>query len=83
MSTEHTSNNLYRTPDKAIIAGVCAGICERFGFAVWPVRILVVIASLLGILFVPFVYLAAWLVLDKKAKPQATLDTDSAKWRSR
>ncbi len=73
--------NLYRIPESAVIAGVCAGISERFGSAVWSVRILVVIASLFGILFVPFIYLVAWLLLDKKTKQQTKLNQDNREWR--
>ncbi len=81
MSTIKQPNNLYRIPDKGIIAGVCAGISERFGFAVWSVRIIVLIASLFGILFVPFIYLVAWLLLDKKTKQQVMLEQENSEWR--
>ncbi|MCP4325834.1 MAG: PspC domain-containing protein [Psychromonas sp.] len=81
MNTLKPHNNLYRIPDDGVIAGVCAGISERFGFAVWSLRVLLVIASLFGILFFPFIYLVAWLLLDKKTIAHSKLEDDSTEWR--
>lgn len=75
---------LYRIPQRGRIAGVCAGVSERFGIEVWLVRILMISGLLLsGTLF--FVaYIAAWFILDKhphytggaakQSKNQATQD---------
>jgi phage shock protein C len=64
-----THGNLYRDPNKAKIAGVCAGIADYFGIESWLVRILVV--SSFFLLAGPFVfvaYIAAWFILEKKPK---------------
>lgn len=58
---------LYRIPEKARIAGVCAGIAEYFGIEVWLVRILTVSGFfLLAAPFVFVAYVAAWFILEKR-----------------
>lgn len=71
MSNE--KRGLYRLPEQGKIAGVCAGIGDRFGMEVWLVRVLVVSAAILtgftGLIFL--LYIAGWLVLDKKVMSQS------------
>ncbi|MDX3774920.1 envelope stress response membrane protein PspC [Chromatiaceae bacterium AAb-1] len=51
------------------IAGVCAGIADYFGWELWLVRIITVSAFFLGAGGLVFVlYIAAWVVLEKKSK---------------
>lgn len=53
-----------------IIAGVCAGIGEKFKISPWIVRIVVIILSLFTIVTI-FIYLLLWLVIPyKEAKSQ-------------
>jgi phage shock protein C len=60
---------LYRDPNKAKLAGVCAGIADYFGMETWLVRILVVSGFfLLAGPFMFFGYIAAWFILEKKPK---------------
>lgn len=60
---------LLRDDTNAKIAGVCAGIADYFGWEVWLVRIIAVSGLFLGIGgFVFVLYIAAWLVLEKKSK---------------
>lgn len=70
MSGSAKPTELYRIPEQGKIAGVCAGLGERFGIEVWLIRIGAVSAFFLGIPFIPVLYIAAWLLLDKK--PAAT-----------
>lgn len=57
----------YRIPQQGKIAGVCAGIAERFNMEIWLVRVCVVSAFFLGGSgFVLLMYIAAWFMLDKK-----------------
>lgn len=72
--TNNKVSELYRIPEAGKIAGVCAGLAERFGFEVWLVRIGLVSMALLGMGgFVVVIYLAAWFLLDKKPQGQYRL----------
>jgi len=66
MSQFNQSEGLYRIPEQGRIAGVCAGLGDRFGIEVWLIRIGMVSASFLGMPFMPLLYIVAWLMLDKK-----------------
>ena|SRR5690554_3727722 len=57
---------LYRNHQEGKIAGVCAGLAEHFGWEVWAVRIIFVTALIFAFWLTFVVYIAAWLVLDKK-----------------
>jgi phage shock protein C len=59
---------LLRDDTNAKIAGVCAGVADYFGWEVWLVRIITVSGLFLGIGgFIFVLYIAAWLVLEKKS----------------
>lgn len=56
------STTLTRSRDDRIIAGVCAGLAERFGYRPWTVRLIFLLSCLLpGPQFV--LYLALWLII--------------------
>ena len=56
---------LTRPRDGAVIAGVCAGLAQRFGVSAGLVRLLFVVSCLLpGPQFV--IYLALWVVMPKE-----------------
>ncbi len=57
---------LYRDCERGLILGVCAGLSDRFGFRLGPLRILTVIALLLFTVPVVLLYLAAGLLLPGK-----------------
>lgn len=57
---------LYRNHKEGKVAGVCAGLAEHFGWEVWAVRIIFVTALIFAFWLTFVVYIAAWLVLDKK-----------------
>lgn len=58
------------------VAGVCAGIADYFGWEVWLVRIITVSAFFLGAGgLVSVLYIAAWVVLEKKSKAAFTVTT--------
>lgn len=60
---------LLRDDTKGKIAGVCAGIADYFGWELWLVRIVTISAFFLGAGGLVFVlYIAAWVVLEKKSK---------------
>jgi phage shock protein PspC (stress-responsive transcriptional regulator) len=60
-----TTTSLTRPRTGRMIAGVCAGIAERYGWKVGTVRLLFVLSCLLpGPQFV--IYLILWLVLPQR-----------------
>ncbi|GAA4871985.1 envelope stress response membrane protein PspC [Ferrimonas pelagia] len=77
---------LYRIPEQGKIAGVCAGLAERFSLEVWLVRIVALSALLLtGIFsFVLLMYVVGWVLLDKKPReePMHRPDVKSKVWQA-
>lgn len=60
---------LLRDDANGKIAGVCAGIADYFGWELWLVRIITVSAFFLGAGgLILVLYIAAWVVLEKKSK---------------
>lgn len=68
MNNNDPKLTLYRIPSQGKVAGVCAGIAERFTLEVWLVRIIAVSALILtGVFsFVLLLYIVAWVLLDRK-----------------
>ena len=59
------TRRLTRSNDK-MIAGVCAGIAEYFGWDVTLVRVLYVIVSIASVAFPGiFVYIVLWILMPK------------------
>lgn len=57
------TNGLRRSNDK-MIAGVCGGIAERFGWSSTSVRVVYVLVSLLSVAFPGIlVYLVLWFLM--------------------
>jgi phage shock protein PspC (stress-responsive transcriptional regulator) len=60
-------NGLYRPRHGRMIAGVCAGLAQRFGLSVGVVRLLAVLSCLLpGPQFVA--YLILWIMMPSEEK---------------
>jgi phage shock protein C len=55
---------LRRIPQRGVVAGVCAGIAEYFGWSVKLLRAALVISVLLGAGAMIIVYLILWYVMD-------------------
>jgi phage shock protein C len=61
---------LRRIPERGIIAGVCAGICEYFDWNVKLLRAILVVAFIFSGFFpIVVVYLVLWYVMDP-VKPE-------------
>jgi phage shock protein PspC (stress-responsive transcriptional regulator) len=59
------SSTLTRPREGAIIAGVCAGLAERFGMSPFVVRLLFLLSCLLpGPQFL--IYLVLWVIMPKR-----------------
>lgn len=60
-----TTRTLTRPRDRRVIAGVCAGLADRFGMSPRTVRLLFVLSCLLpGPQFV--IYLVLWLIMPNR-----------------
>ncbi|MGH3980203.1 MAG: PspC domain-containing protein [Pseudonocardiaceae bacterium] len=60
------STSLVRPREGKVIAGVCAGLAERFGWNANVVRLLFVLSCLLPGPQV-LIYLALWIIMPKRA----------------
>lgn len=59
--------SMYRSADNAMIAGVCAGIAEYFGWSVTGTRVAYVLLSILSAAFPGIlIYIILWLVLPRR-----------------
>lgn len=58
---------LFRSRDDRMIAGVCGGAAKYFGIDPTLLRLLLVLAAILGIGTGVLVYLACWLLVPEEA----------------
>lgn len=59
-----TTSVAFRRSSNSVIAGVCAGIAERYGWKPWRVRIAFVLVSCISAAFPGIlVYLLLWFVM--------------------
>ncbi|MGO4595849.1 PspC domain-containing protein [Leifsonia sp. 2TAF2] len=64
-------NTLLRPRDGRIIAGVCAGLAQRFGLKPWTVRILFLLSCLLpGPQFIAYVVM--WIIIPGEQQRPVT-----------
>ena len=61
-------NRLYRNREDGVIAGVCAGIADYFGFDIVLTRVVIGVAAVFFSPFVLIVYVVLALVLESKPK---------------
>ncbi|MEJ8568763.1 PspC domain-containing protein [Elongatibacter sediminis] len=62
-----SDTRIHRSTDNAMIAGVCAGIAEHFGWSVTGTRVAYVLLSILSAAFPGIlVYIILWLVLPRR-----------------
>ena len=62
--TSH-SRRLVRSRDDRMVAGVCAGVADHLGVDVTLVRVLTVVATVLGFGSVLVAYLVAWVLMPE------------------
>jgi phage shock protein C len=85
MNRQHGRGNgaqLYRDTDKAILAGVCAGIANYFGVGRLTVRALTVLSLLFFMPFTILTYLALAVILPGQPRNLYRGEDDEAFWRS-
>ena len=64
-SSASVPRRLVRRTDDKILGGVCAGLADHVGMDRTLVRVLVVVATVLGFGSVIIAYLVAWLIVPK------------------
>ncbi len=64
-STTTTTRRLVRRTDDRMIAGVCSGVADYFGVDVTLVRLIAVVAAVLGFGTLIVAYLVAWVLMPQ------------------
>lgn len=82
MASEAYKKTLYRDPKHAIIAGVCAGIAERLDVDLILARVAAIVAFVMTLGLVSFVYLALWTVLPVRVSQSGFVDVVPSSVRS-
>ena len=79
--TRTNPHRLYRDRENAMLAGVCAGLAEYFGFNRKGVRIVVILGAVFFLPFVASAYLVLALLLPVKPR-EVNVDKEKAEfWR--
>ena len=74
-------NRLYRDPDHAWIAGVCAGIAKFFDISRFVVRLITLICLFVVTGPTIIAYGIAWMILDKPPEYRRSRKTRQREWR--
>jgi phage shock protein PspC (stress-responsive transcriptional regulator) len=78
-----TSKTLDRKREGRMLAGVCAGLADYFGFPVAAVRVVFVVAALPFFAFLgALVYLVSWAVVPDEGEKESILEQLVNKGRS-
>jgi phage shock protein PspC (stress-responsive transcriptional regulator) len=79
-----SSKTLERKREGRMLAGVCAGLADYFGFPVAAVRVVVVVAALPFFAFLgALVYLVSWAVVPEEGEKESILEQLVNKGKSR
>lgn len=73
---------LYRDPERAQLAGVCAGIAEYFGIGATFVRVLAAFGAVVFTLPTLLAYAIAWAALPRRPEHLYASREEEAFWRS-
>ncbi len=68
--SEPRENRFYRSSDKAILGGVCAGIAEYFGFNLTATRFLCFLGFLFAMPMMVLAYIGAVLLIPARPSPR-------------
>ncbi len=69
-----TSRKLTRSRDDRWIAGICGGIAEHTGIDATLIRVILVIATILGAGSLVVIYLICWLVIPKEPNSEVVAE---------
>jgi phage shock protein C len=82
--TDMGSRTLERRREGRIVAGVCTGLAEYFGFPVAAVRVVFFVAALPFFAFLgALVYLVSWAVVPDEGEKESILEQLVNKGKSR
>ena len=73
---------LYRDVEHSVVAGVCAGIADYFGFSVRALRWIVALSCFFAFPAVVFSYIAAAILLPRKPVGLYEDENEEVFWRS-
>lgn len=74
-------HRLYRNREKAMLAGVCAGLADYFGFNLKAVRLIVGLSAIFFLPFVAISYLALTILLPVRPEEPKPDDEEAVFWR--
>jgi phage shock protein C len=74
-------NRLYRDKDRAIFAGVCAGIADWTGFNLTALRVITVLLALPFTAVMIIGYLALWILIPKRPRNLYRDEHEREFWR--
>ena len=83
MSTHHYTSErhrLYRDKDRALLAGVCAGLADWLGFNRNALRIIVALLAIPFTAVMVIGYLAFWILIPKRPRRLYLDDAEEAFW---
>lgn len=67
-------NNLYRSSDEKVIAGLCAGLAHKLDFNVTGLRWVVALVTLFLSGLPIFVYAVMWMILKERSTAAGVID---------
>ncbi len=73
-------NRLYRNPDRAILAGVCAGIADWLGLNLTALRVIVILLAIPFTAVMIIGYLVLWVLVPKQPIDLYRDDREEAFW---
>ncbi len=71
---QQTMNNLYRSSDEKVIAGVCAGLAHKLDFNVNGLRCVVALVTQFLSGMPLFVYAVMWIILKERPTADGAID---------
>lgn len=71
-----TSRKLTRSRDDKWVAGICGGIAEHTGIDATLIRVILVIATILGAGSLIVIYLICWVIIPKAPEVQSPSASD-------
>jgi phage shock protein PspC (stress-responsive transcriptional regulator) len=75
MSDVNGSKVLVRTRDGRILAGVCSGLGQYFGFDANLIRLILVVVAVFTGGFGALAYLAAWVVIPEEGEKESIAES--------
>ena len=83
ISEAYADRRFYRSADRALLGGVCAGVADYFGFNLRVLRLMAVIAFIFAMPFATIAYIAAVLLIPAKSSGNGSYRRRATKSHSR